>query len=147
MLCLLSMGVVLLQPLLTPTTWKAVNSLLPERANGSLASLCTWADDIKWMWKYHWTAPLHYIDTPDFLCRYDYDRNLSKLSSLSSTPCPLILSCCWARVDLVHDSQFAIVQATAMTSMVRKASVHRELLTISHLSWQIMNFPRRAGLF
>lgn len=69
------MGVVLLQPLLTPTTWKAVNSLLPERANGSLASLCTWADDIKWMWKYHWTAPLHYIDTPDFLCRYDYDRD------------------------------------------------------------------------
>jgi hypothetical protein len=27
------------------------------------------------MQKYHWTAPLHYIDTPDFLCRYNYDRD------------------------------------------------------------------------
>ncbi|KAG0565827.1 hypothetical protein KC19_7G016800 [Ceratodon purpureus] len=65
----------LAEPLLEPATWKAVRSLLPEYANGSLASLCTWPDDIKWMWKYHWTAPLHYIDTPDFLCRYNYDRD------------------------------------------------------------------------
>jgi len=65
----------LAEPLLEPATWKAVRSLLPERANGSLSSLCTWPDDIKWMYKYHWTAPLHYIDTPDFLCRYNYDRD------------------------------------------------------------------------
>lgn len=65
----------LAEPLLEPATLKAVRSLLPERANGSLASMCTWADDIKWMQKYHWTSPLHYIDTPDFLCRYNYDRD------------------------------------------------------------------------
>ena len=70
------------QPLLEPATWKVVRSLLPGYANGSLASLCTWPDDVKWMQKYHWIAPLHYIDTPDFLCRYNYDRKLSNRAIL-----------------------------------------------------------------
>ncbi|KAL3678482.1 hypothetical protein R1sor_021438 [Riccia sorocarpa] len=34
------------EPLLTPAAAEAVKSLLPEYANGSLASLCTWPDDI-----------------------------------------------------------------------------------------------------
>jgi len=70
-------SVLLLQSMLEPATVKAVRSLLPEYANGSLASLCTWPDDIKWMYKWHWTHAIHYIDTPDFLCRYNYDRNVS----------------------------------------------------------------------
>lgn len=72
-------SVLLLQSMLEPATEKAVRSLLPEYANGSLASLCTWPDDIKWMYKWHWTHAIHYIDTPDFLCRYNYDRNVSFL--------------------------------------------------------------------
>ncbi|KAL2630048.1 hypothetical protein R1flu_014734 [Riccia fluitans] len=63
------------EPLLTPAAAKAVKSLLPGYANGSLASLCTWPDDIRWMWKWTWTSPLHYIDTPDFYCNYDYERD------------------------------------------------------------------------
>jgi len=65
----------LAESMLEPATVKAVRSLLPEYANGSLASLCTWPDDIKWMYKWHWTHAIHYIDTPDFLCRYNYDRD------------------------------------------------------------------------
>jgi hypothetical protein len=65
-----------LQPLLEPATVDAVRSLLPDYADGSLASLCTWADDIRWQYKWHWTSALHFIDTPDFLCRYNYDRKL-----------------------------------------------------------------------
>ncbi|KAG0558128.1 hypothetical protein M758_10G005900 [Ceratodon purpureus] len=63
------------ESLLQPATLKAVRSLLPEYANGSLASLCLWPDEIKRMPNYHWTYPLHYIDTPDLLCSYDYERD------------------------------------------------------------------------
>ncbi|CAK9214913.1 unnamed protein product [Sphagnum troendelagicum] len=65
----------LAEPLLEPATVDAVRSLLPDYADGSLASLCTWADDIRWQYKWHWTSALHFIDTPDFLCRYNYDRD------------------------------------------------------------------------
>ncbi|CAM6097326.1 unnamed protein product [Calypogeia fissa] len=65
----------LAEPLLTPSALAGVRSLLPEYANGSLASLCTWPDDVRWMWKWQWTSPLHYIDTPDFYCNYNYARD------------------------------------------------------------------------
>lgn len=65
----------LAEPLLTPAALAGVRSLLPDYANGSLASLCTWPDDIRWMWKWQWTSPLHYIDTPDFYCNYNYARD------------------------------------------------------------------------
>ncbi|XP_071735611.1 endonuclease 2-like [Rutidosis leptorrhynchoides] len=48
----------------------AVNSLLPD---GDLASLCSWADHVKF--RYHWSSALHYIDTPDNLCTYQYNRD------------------------------------------------------------------------
>ncbi|KAL6848251.1 hypothetical protein ACP4OV_022379 [Aristida adscensionis] len=51
----------------------AVKELLPSYAGGNLSSLCSWADDVKF--RYHWSAPLHYIDTPDDLCTYSYDRD------------------------------------------------------------------------
>ena len=35
-------------------------------------SVATWADDVKDTPPYRWSAPLHYIDTPDFACSYDY---------------------------------------------------------------------------
>lgn len=46
----------------------AVSQLLPQYAKGDLASLCSWADHVKF--RYHWSSPLHYIDTPDNLCTY-----------------------------------------------------------------------------
>ncbi|XP_043695873.1 endonuclease 4-like [Telopea speciosissima] len=51
----------------------AVKVLLPEYAEGELAAVCSWADEIRF--HYHWSGPLHYIDTPDFMCNYEYCRD------------------------------------------------------------------------
>ncbi|OIS95763.1 PREDICTED: endonuclease 2 isoform X1 [Nicotiana attenuata] len=51
----------------------AVEKLLPASANGDLASVCIWADHVKF--RYHWSSALHYIDTPDNLCNYQYNRD------------------------------------------------------------------------
>ena len=64
------------QTLLYEETVKAVTALLPNYVQGNLASLCTWPDDVRWQYKYRWSKELHYVDTPDFLCRYDYNRKL-----------------------------------------------------------------------
>jgi hypothetical protein len=42
----------------------------PESAEGDLSSLCLWADRVKF--RYHWSSPLHYINTPD-ACSYQYN--------------------------------------------------------------------------
>ncbi|KAD3336874.1 hypothetical protein E3N88_32393 [Mikania micrantha] len=54
---------------------KAVKELLPETVEGDLASICSWPDEIKYMYKWRWTSELHYVDTPDFRCNYDYCRD------------------------------------------------------------------------
>ncbi|GKA30671.1 endonuclease 4 [Tanacetum coccineum] len=59
---------------LTEEATKAVKELLPE-SEGNLSSVCSWPDEIKWMNKWRWTSELHYVDTPDFRCNYDYDRD------------------------------------------------------------------------
>lgn len=51
----------------------AVKDLLSSYAGNNLSSLCSWADDVKF--RYPWSSPLHYIDTPDGLCTYSYDRD------------------------------------------------------------------------
>uniref|UniRef100_A0A804L087 Aspergillus nuclease S1 n=1 Tax=Musa acuminata subsp. malaccensis TaxID=214687 RepID=A0A804L087_MUSAM len=51
----------------------AVEDLLPNYAKNNLSRLCSWADRVKF--RYRWSSPLHYIDTPDGLCTYDYDRD------------------------------------------------------------------------
>lgn len=61
------------EPLLSEEASKAVKKLLPEHAEGDLASLCSWADEMRF--RYHWTSPLHFIDTPDNQCSYDYSRD------------------------------------------------------------------------
>ncbi|XP_052476629.1 endonuclease 4 isoform X1 [Gossypium raimondii] len=52
-----------------------VKELLPDYANGELASVCSWPDDIKWYYRWYWTSPLHYVDTPSFKCNYKYGRD------------------------------------------------------------------------
>ncbi|KAI8539102.1 hypothetical protein RHMOL_Rhmol09G0154800 [Rhododendron molle] len=49
----------------------AVMKLLPESAEGDLGSECSWADRVKF--RYHWSSALHYIDTPDDLCTFQYN--------------------------------------------------------------------------
>ncbi|XP_012484687.1 endonuclease 4 isoform X3 [Gossypium raimondii] len=55
-----------------------VKELLPDYANGELASVCSWPDDIKWYYRWYWTSPLHYVDTPSFKCNYKYGHNLTE---------------------------------------------------------------------
>ncbi|XP_057811875.1 endonuclease 2-like [Salvia miltiorrhiza] len=50
-----------------------VKKLLPAYANGNLGALCPWADTVKF--RYPWSRPLHFINTPDHLCSYSYARD------------------------------------------------------------------------
>ncbi|KAH9288961.1 hypothetical protein KI387_033078, partial [Taxus chinensis] len=61
------------EPLLSEKTVKAVNAILPKYAQNDLASLCSWPDQMRF--RYHWANPLHFIDTPDGKCGYDYSRD------------------------------------------------------------------------
>ncbi|KAL8460334.1 hypothetical protein ACS0TY_032033 [Phlomoides rotata] len=58
---------------LTEDTLTAVKALLPDHAEGDLAAVCSWADEVRW--HYRWSRPLHYVDTPDFRCNYNYCRD------------------------------------------------------------------------
>ncbi|WOK93976.1 endonuclease 2 [Canna indica] len=50
----------------------AVLNLLPESAGGDLAAVCSWADEIRF--RYRWSSPLHYVDTPG-VCNFNYSRD------------------------------------------------------------------------
>ncbi|XP_043687431.1 endonuclease 1-like [Telopea speciosissima] len=63
------------QSLLDPAASEVISNLLPDYVNGDLSSLCTWADQIRILYKYRWTSPLHYINTPDEACSFDYSRD------------------------------------------------------------------------
>ncbi|PIA46203.1 hypothetical protein AQUCO_01500014v1 [Aquilegia coerulea] len=61
--------------LLSEDAADAVKVLLPKYANGDLASVCSWPDEIKHNYHWRWSGPLHYVDTPDFRCNYEYCRD------------------------------------------------------------------------
>lgn len=62
------------QEYLTEDALAAVKALLPDQAEGDLSNVCFWADEVRHHYHYRWSAPLHYVDTPDFLCNYKYCR-------------------------------------------------------------------------
>ncbi|KAL9818337.1 Endonuclease 4 [Arabidopsis thaliana] len=86
-------------------TVAAVKKLLPKSADGDLASVCSWPDEIKHHWQWRWTSPLHYVDTPDYRCNYEYCRPFI----LPSSNClPVFISeiqsiCCVCEGDC-HDT-------------------------------------------
>lgn len=59
-----------LQGFLSEDALAAVKELLPESAEGDLAAVCSWPDQIRF--HYRWSSALHYVDKPDFLCNYNY---------------------------------------------------------------------------
>ncbi|KAG6476331.1 endonuclease 2-like isoform X1 [Zingiber officinale] len=61
------------QDRLSESAAAAVKELLPAYAGDDLSTLCPWADRIKF--RYRWSSELHYIDTPDDLCTYNYNRD------------------------------------------------------------------------
>ncbi|RYR65751.1 hypothetical protein Ahy_A03g011677 isoform C [Arachis hypogaea] len=76
----------------------AVKELLPDSAQGHLAAVCSWADDVGYTHNYRWSQPLHYVDTPDFICNYRYCSQSFHLCSnsfcffllASSFPCLIL---------------------------------------------------------
>lgn len=72
----------LLQPRLSKATEDAVSKLLPAYAENDLGSMCSWADRVKF--RYHWSSPLHYLNTPDNLCTYQYNSE-NKISLFSKS--------------------------------------------------------------
>ncbi|GAB2301146.1 hypothetical protein Dimus_035179 [Dionaea muscipula] len=58
---------------LSKNAMAAVKKLLPKSASGKLAEFCSWPDQM--LFRYRWSGPLHYIDTPDFKCQYNYNRD------------------------------------------------------------------------
>ncbi|KAI4357808.1 hypothetical protein L6164_001732 [Bauhinia variegata] len=61
------------QPRLSKAAAEAVGNLLPPSAGNDLSSVCSWADHVKFI--FPWSAALHFIDTPDSLCSYQYNRD------------------------------------------------------------------------
>ncbi|KAK8668228.1 hypothetical protein V6N13_105691 [Hibiscus sabdariffa] len=47
----------------------SVNELLPKWAEDDLGSVCSWADQVRF--RYRWSSPLHFINTPE-ICSYKY---------------------------------------------------------------------------
>ncbi|GJX72793.1 retrovirus-related pol polyprotein from transposon TNT 1-94 [Tanacetum coccineum] len=66
------------QDLLEPDAAHAVKMLLPDYVNGNLSALCVWPDQIRHWYRYRWTSPLHFIDTPDDACSFDYSNNMTE---------------------------------------------------------------------
>ncbi|KAF8040248.1 hypothetical protein BT93_B2478 [Corymbia citriodora subsp. variegata] len=60
------------QSRLTGAAADAVKQLLPKSAE-DLASVCAWADRVKF--RYRWSSELHFLNTPDDLCNYQYNRD------------------------------------------------------------------------
>ncbi|XVF84774.1 hypothetical protein PTKIN_Ptkin17bG0065600 [Pterospermum kingtungense] len=50
----------------------AVKQLLPKSAEDDLGSVCSWADQVKF--RYRWSSALHFLNTPD-TCNYQYKRD------------------------------------------------------------------------
>ncbi|CAA7394687.1 unnamed protein product [Spirodela intermedia] len=63
------------QALLEPEAADAVRNLLPDYASGDLSALCVWPDQVRHWYRYRWTSSLHFIDTPDEACNFDYSRD------------------------------------------------------------------------
>ncbi|KAM6585032.1 hypothetical protein CsatB_012034 [Cannabis sativa] len=63
------------QALLDSEADEAVRNLLPDYVNGDLSALCVWPDQIRHWYRYRWSSPLHFIDTPDQACSFDYSRD------------------------------------------------------------------------
>lgn len=57
----------------------AVKQLLPDSAEGDLAAVCSWADEVRHNYNYRWSSALHYVDTPDFKCNYEYCSEFVRL--------------------------------------------------------------------
>lgn len=57
---------------LTSYATKSISNIIP---NGDMGSVANWADQIRNIPGWHWTEPLHFIDTNDWTCNYNRERD------------------------------------------------------------------------
>ncbi|KAK9706649.1 hypothetical protein RND81_07G141800 [Saponaria officinalis] len=69
---------------ITEATANAVKELLPVSANGELAAVCSWPDLPAIRKGYSWSRELHFADTPDYKCTYDYRRDCRNAANLEN---------------------------------------------------------------
>jgi hypothetical protein len=72
----------LAQSQLTETTSDWVRYLIPWHWNGDMSAMAAWGDDILYpntnptgYDNWQWSRPLHYINTPDWNCNYQVERD------------------------------------------------------------------------
>jgi len=63
------------QQLLTEKANYQVSNLLSYKYNGSMSNAANWADEIRTLPEFKWSAPLHFINTPDWKCDYIRERD------------------------------------------------------------------------
>ncbi|CAD5163516.1 unnamed protein product [Musa acuminata subsp. malaccensis] len=66
------------QELFQPEAAEAVKSLLPNYANGDLSALCSWPDEVRRWPNYQSMNSLHFVNTPDQACTFEYSRDCKK---------------------------------------------------------------------
>lgn len=60
------------QFLITPNTYSSISDLIP---NGNMSSVANWADEVRTLPEWKWSAPLHFINTPSWNCSYIRERD------------------------------------------------------------------------
>jgi protein associated with RNAse G/E len=112
---------------LSDTAAEAVKKLLPDYAQNDLASVCTWADHVKFYLK--WSSPLHYADTPPRLCNFQYDRDCKDLDGVKGR-CVVgaINNYTTQLLDYGKDTQYNLTQALLFLSHFM-GDVHQPLHT------------------
>jgi len=60
------------QTLITSKTFNTISTIIP---NGNMSSVANWADEVRTLPQWKWSAPLHFINTPDWNCSYIRERD------------------------------------------------------------------------
>jgi len=60
------------QGMLTAKASQQIGTLIP---GGDMGAIASWADDVRNTPEYRWSAPLHFVNTPDWLCNYQKPRD------------------------------------------------------------------------
>lgn len=115
------------QSRLSDAAAEAVKQLLPKSAENDLGSMCSWADRIKF--HYHWSSPLHYIDTPDSLCTYQYNRDCKDENGVKDR--------CAAGAINNYTTQLLTYHGTGTASSPSQYNLTEALLFLSHLMGDI----------
>ncbi|XP_021753676.1 endonuclease 2 [Chenopodium quinoa] len=101
---------------------EAVKQLLPDYAEGDLGSLCSWADHVKF--RYHWSSPLHYINVPDSLCTFLYNRDCKDEDGVKDN--------CVAGAINNYTTQLIAHKSNSLVSSSNQYNFTEALLFLSH---------------